>query len=189
MSVAKQESEVPESPKDSPRRGRIDQLETAAPQEPPARESGTGETTSTQAPPATPRSWLDAIGSELFFFGALAVAVVILMRSTLRRRKRGGDVVMQQVGEVKKWGDRHWNQGRALADAPADLRRWHVELEEIARDVRGEIDTKIRLMQAVIRSAAEERQRLEEAIARAERLGMIDRERPVPDPGSNPLGG
>lgn len=189
MSVAKQENEVPESPKDSPRRGRIDQLETETPQEPPSRESETGETTSTQAPAAAPRSWLDAIGSELFFFGAMAVAVVILMRATLRRRKRGGDVVMQQVGEVKKWGDRNWNQGRALADAPADLRRWHVELEEIARDVRGEIDTKIRLLQAVIRSAAEERQRLEEAIARAERAGITDGASPAPDPRGNTLGG
>ncbi len=60
-----------------------------------------------------------------------------------------------------------------LHDAPRDLLRWQVELHEVARDVKAELDTKIRVLQQTIRLAREENDRLESLIRRAIQLDLV----------------
>src|SRR5688572_32750712 len=50
---------------------------------------------------------------------------------------------------------------KSLAAAPDDLLRFQVEMHELVRDVKGEIDTKLLALQALITIANEHSQRLE----------------------------
>lgn len=51
--------------------------------------------------------------------------------------------------------------------APPEVRRWEAELHELTRELRGQLDTKIALLEHLIRDAAEQAARLEVAIERA----------------------
>lgn len=64
------------------------------------------------------------------------------------------------------------NREAALLDAPPELTRWQVEMYDTARDLKGEIDTKLVMLQALTRHANEATARLQQAIDRAEKLGL-----------------
>ena len=55
-----------------------------------------------------------------------------------------------------------------LLDAPREMTRWQVEMHQVARDVNGQLDTKMRMLLELIRQARLEREQLERAIERAE---------------------
>ena len=67
-----------------------------------------------------------------------------------------------------------------LADAPPEMARWQVEMHQVARDVKGELDTKMRMLLELICRARLERERLETALERAERAGE-EPDRTLPD--------
>jgi hypothetical protein len=56
--------------------------------------------------------------------------------------------------------------------AAEELTRWRLEMHEMARDVKGEIDTKLALLQILIRQANDAAGRLDKSIARARQLGL-----------------
>lgn len=62
----------------------------------------------------------------------------------------------------------------ALSDAPPEIARWQVEMYELSRELKGEIDTKLALLQVLTRHAQEAAARLEEATRRAEGRGPSD---------------
>lgn len=128
----------------------------------------------TQAKPEPRGSLLDGIasgtGSSMAFLMAMA-AMVFVMARMWRRRSGGSSSPLRHVGEVRKWADVQLSEtSTPLLGAPAEIRRWHVEMESVSRDLRAELDSKIVLLQATIRSAAQEAQRLEQAIAAAKQL-------------------
>jgi hypothetical protein len=53
-------------------------------------------------------------------------------------------------------------------DAPSDVRHWEVEMRETARELCGQLDSKISIMQHLIRDARQQAERLEALLARAE---------------------
>ena len=55
-----------------------------------------------------------------------------------------------------------------LHDAPPEILRWHVEMHDLARDLKGELDTKMVALRALLRMAQDERRRLETLLARLE---------------------
>ncbi len=56
-----------------------------------------------------------------------------------------------------------------LKDAPPEILRWHVEMEATARNIKGEIDTKLALLQLLIARSEEAADRLERAIEDSKR--------------------
>ena len=54
-----------------------------------------------------------------------------------------------------------------LRDAPADISRWQVEMHDLARDLKGELDTKMVVLQRLIIDAREQADRLEKIVERA----------------------
>lgn len=54
--------------------------------------------------------------------------------------------------------------------APAEVRRWEAELHELTRELRGQLDTKIALLEHLIRDAGQHAARLEAALERATTL-------------------
>jgi len=59
-----------------------------------------------------------------------------------------------------------------LSDAPPEVSRWHVEMHEIMRDMKAELDSKMVALKELTRQADERTAALRSAIERAERLGI-----------------
>lgn len=66
-------------------------------------------------------------------------------------------------------------------DLPREAQRWEVEMHETARELRGQLDSKISVLQHLIRDAAAETARLEAALERAAKLDVANT-RPAPPP-------
>jgi DNA-binding NarL/FixJ family response regulator len=73
---------------------------------------------------------------------------------------------------------------RSLSDAPDDVLRWQVEMHETARTLKGELDSKMRLLQVLIRQAEEVAKRLETQLETSQQLGHDRQNRD-----QNPLSG
>jgi hypothetical protein len=56
-------------------------------------------------------------------------------------------------------------------DAPADFRRWEVEMHDLARDLQGQLDAKIGILQQLILDAEHAADRLEASMARIAEIG------------------
>jgi hypothetical protein len=106
----------------------------------------------------------------LFLAGA-GLASFILLRRTYRylgaRSKEEPALARAPRSDAAK--------ERLHGGAPPEMSRWQVELHDLARDLKAEIDSKLSLLQILTAQAQEERQRLEAALARAERLGVSRR--------------
>jgi DNA-binding NarL/FixJ family response regulator len=58
----------------------------------------------------------------------------------------------------------------ADTDSPPELLRWQVEMHETARELKGELDSKLAALQALVLMARQESQRLEAAIKTGEAM-------------------
>lgn len=88
-----------------------------------------------------------------FGFGMIVLFWVIL-RLVLRRRGGRQRSPQRQVADAKTELDRWESRGqRGLKDAPPEVMRWQVEMHETARDLKGELDSKIALLAATVRQA------------------------------------
>ena len=100
-----------------------------------------------------------ALMEKMAPFAALGLALLVLgwviFRSILRRRSRERQrSPADQVRDVKQSFDQRESRGqRGLKDAPADILRWQVEMHDYARELKGELDTKIAILNASIRLA------------------------------------
>lgn len=107
---------------------------------------------------------------------ALAAACFLLLRGNWLRQKRSED----STPDPKTIQQSFAAKTRELSahHAPEDLLRWQVEMHELARDVKAEIDTKLLALQSLMIVTSEHAQRLESLLAQADRTG-IKREAPV----------
>jgi hypothetical protein len=55
-----------------------------------------------------------------------------------------------------------------MLDAPTEVGRWEVQMHETARNLMGELNTKIVIVEQLVRDANQAAERLERAIERAE---------------------
>jgi hypothetical protein len=61
---------------------------------------------------------------------------------------------------IKRFSKLEDDRELALADAPPDVNRWQVEMHELARDLKGELDTRIAILQILLRQADQTAARL-----------------------------
>lgn len=61
------------------------------------------------------------------------------------------------------------NGSANLDDAPSELTRWQVAMHELARDLKGEIDTKLAALQTLVAMARQEADRLQKLLEQASR--------------------
>ncbi len=94
------------------------------------------------------------------FLVALGVTIVILLRRSHRylSRQKDSSVLVNTGRPVQQ------DRGHHL-DAPPDVLRWEVEMQETARDLSAQLDSKMRALQALIREADRAAARLEAATA------------------------
>lgn len=95
----------------------------------------------------------------------MLLLIAILLRRTYRRYGRHGRRrASSKPAQVSSPRPRQ----TPLRDAPPEILQWQVEMQEIARDVKAELDTKMIALQTLVRVAQQEIHQLESAIARAE---------------------
>ena len=105
--------------------------------------------------------------ATVLLLAGLALLTIILLRRSYRyfgRRKRNeGPMVKLPRGGEKR---------QPLIDAPPDILRWQVEMQDTARDLKAELDSKMAALGHLVRSAETAVQRLEETIARTKKLSI-----------------
>lgn len=94
---------------------------------------------------------------------SIVVAAYLVVRITRQRVVRGRSSTSDTPRAVRPRADR----GHHL-DAPAAMQQWEVDMHEIARDLSARIDSKMGLLEGLIRTAEREANRLERAIAEAQ---------------------
>jgi len=98
---------------------------------------------------------MDNLGPLIGVGLSLLVLGWVIFRLIIRRGQRSRSASpQQQLLDVKREFDNRAARGeRALRDAPADIQRWQVEINEHLREARGDLDTKIQLLAATVRLA------------------------------------
>lgn len=105
----------------------------------------------------------DQLAENWMFAAGVALMTMVLLRMVWRRQ-RGGRGTSHRAAR----GPRE-NASRLL-DAPDDISRWQVEMHDLARELKAELDTKIRVCQETIRQARQEQQRLEVLLEQARQV-------------------
>lgn len=88
--------------------------------------------------------------NSLLFAAAVGALVFFLMRFWSRRYLQGiaprtatsAPLAPRRIGDAAK--------DQPLRHAPADIERWQVEMHDLARDLKGELDTKIAVLQRLV---------------------------------------
>ncbi len=103
----------------------------------------------------------------------LLLGMVLLTWVLLRRRyeHRPGSS-RANVSQIDRAGQPQEPAQPGSLDAGAEVIRWQVQMHETARDLKAELDSKMGVLQQLVRMAADHEQRLEQLIARAEQLGL-----------------
>ncbi|WP_425614714.1 hypothetical protein NA78x_004589 [Anatilimnocola sp. NA78] len=101
---------------------------------------------------------------------ALAVVCLILLRGNWFKQQRSKQADPDPE-EIKRACAPKPRQ-QAFDSASPDLLGWQVEMHEMARDVKAEIDTKLLALQSLMIVAREHCERLEQLIARADQAGL-----------------
>lgn len=113
---------------------------------------------------------MDNLGPLIGVGLSLLVLGWVIFRLIIRRGQRPRSTSpQQQLVDVKREFDNRGARGeRALRDAPADILRWQVEVNEHLRDARGDLDTKIQLLAATVRLADQRIAELKRLLGAAE---------------------
>jgi hypothetical protein len=114
---------------------------------------------------------LASIASWTMFTVGMVLMIAILLRRSSRYQRR---VRREQPETILP--PREPSRDQPLLDAPPEICRWQVEMHETARELKGELDSKARVVQQLIQMADQQARRLEVAIHQARRLGIGDRE-------------
>lgn len=112
--------------------------------------------------------------STLLLALGVAMMIFILMRRWqryFRRPQRSG----KPVRPAARSGGVDVQQ--PLMDAPPEIIRWHIEMEETARELKAELDTRIAVLQRLVLDARAQADRLE---AITERIDAPDEHATAP---------
>lgn len=103
---------------------------------------------------------------SLMFLAGVALITILLVRKTYRRMGRGrakltggrGPAIQAQPRPADAWDG-------AYRDASAHIQREKVELHEMARDVNGQLTSKIIMLEQLIETSSGQIQRMEQLLA------------------------
>ena len=99
--------------------------------------------------------------------GLLSLIVLVFVTVFfLRWSQRNLKASAKRIREAQTRPAENVEPGHNL-DAPADVARWEIQMHDTARDLSGQLDSKIAILQQLIRTAEEHIVRLERAIEQA----------------------
>jgi hypothetical protein len=106
--------------------------------------------------------------NSLLFAAAVGALVFFLMRFWSRRYLHSLKAPATQAEPLASRRIRDADKDQPLRHSPADIERWQVEMHDLARDLKGELDTKIAVLQRLVIDAREAAERLKAAIERTD---------------------
>jgi len=112
-------------------------------------------------------------GWTIAFLLALALTVAVLLMRSHRylARRRREDAGTPPPGGTLKGGPAH---GARHTAAPPEVANWEVHMHETARDLMGQLDSKMRALQALTAEADRAAARLEAALDRSDEPQLAD---------------
>jgi hypothetical protein len=93
---------------------------------------------------------------QMIMLVAMGLMIWVLWRRSHKHFGSGGTA----HAPIKRFSKLEDDRELALADAPPDVNRWQVEMHELARDLKGELDTRIAILQILLRQADQTAARL-----------------------------
>ena len=120
--------------------------------------------------------WLLAnMASTGMMLAGIALLTIILLRRSYRYYGRKKPKKTEAGAYLAKTA-RPTTTGRSLSTAPAEVLRWQVEMHEIARELKAEMDSKMRSLQVLVLQAREEADRLQSILDQltSSRLEEVD---------------
>lgn len=105
--------------------------------------------------------------SGLFVFALIWTIAFLLLRSVRWRRAQAASPPARRKGATAAV-----SASAAVTDPPEAVRQWEVRFHELARDLSAQIDTKLGLLDQLLRATEAERERLERLVAEARQLGL-----------------
>lgn len=121
----------------------------------------------------------DIVKQGMFLAGVSLLALILLRRIYRRYGRRR---IKGNTDYASYRPDAMTARSRSLSTAPSDVLRWHVELHDTARELKAELDSKMRALQLLIGQAREEADRLERILALREDGSPRDAEEPAAQP-------
>ena len=116
--------------------------------------------------------------TNVLLLGGVALVGLLILRGWFNRRpgsnRPAGESAEPSAGYVN--GLAIQNRDTALRDAPTETLRWQVEMHETARELKGELDSKLSALQALVVMARQEYERLFDILERAEKLGFANQD-------------
>jgi hypothetical protein len=106
--------------------------------------------------------WLlaDWMSNGMFLAGIMLLLLIMFRRSS-RRDRPGKRSTSDPAPRRTHVAGSH----RAMSEPPDDVMRWQVEMHELARTLKAELDTKMRLLHLLIGQARVESERLRQLLA------------------------
>lgn len=112
-----------------------------------------------------------AISSGWMFFAGCALMTLILLKRAYRRmgrRKKSSSAPIERVARPKgKWDG-------AQRDALAQVERQKVEMHDMARDLNGQLSSRIIVLEKLIGESQRQIDRLEELLAEAKKQQAVE---------------
>ncbi len=100
-------------------------------------------------------------GAQLIFLLGLALVIFILL---VRSKRYFRQVTQYQLPAPRP--ARKMETPKTVSAPPRDLEKWEVQMHDLARDLMGQLDSKIRVLELLIRQADDAAARLEAAAAK-----------------------
>ena len=104
---------------------------------------------------------LAEINATTIFLLGLLLVVGFILRGSRKRRSSS------RLQPVAQWGKSPEAAEKTRRGPPDDLARWEVQMHDLARDLSGQLDSKIAILQILIRDAQQQADRLEAALGRS----------------------
>jgi hypothetical protein len=105
-------------------------------------------------------------GTTILFLAGLVLTCSVLLLRTHRQLSKRPRTEMPSPASFSH--PRLQSAAGHHLDAPRDVRQWEVEMHDLARELRGELDSKIAILERLIQDAKQQADRLEAAIGSAE---------------------
>ncbi|MBM4090022.1 MAG: hypothetical protein FJ276_11480, partial [Planctomycetes bacterium] len=124
--------------------------------------------------------------SRTMFIVGVVLLVTILLRRTYKFFGMRAATRQRPRPYLKKT-PRPASDAHGLTDTPVEVLRWQVEMHDLGRNLKAELDTKMRVLQILIAQAKQEAERLEQLLD-AERPPAPDSPRSQPADDDGPTG-
>ncbi len=115
-------------------------------------------------------TFLEDNGSTFLLVAGIGLVIAILLRRSSRYRKKQKRQARKEKPAAGFGKSASAKRREPLLDAPPEITRWQVEMHEVARELKAEVDSKLIALQTLLGMIRQEADRLEDILARLEPL-------------------